>query len=462
MISASCGILHTLACSTNWYRTGTFGLDLIREPLMVQTVLKPILAFVFPGGLLCFLALGFLRPNGLPLWCQGPVAALPYLALASGLLFGWYFISARMLFTLVVFTFADRALMAFPFQKDPDPVSQIVFSLSVFLVPMNILGFSLLREGRAETIRHVMAATLLLIQPLVVLWLCQPAQQDLALTLVTSGLAGWSTSWTPIPQTALLVFIIALTLQVSRFAVSRNPMDAGAAWALGTVFLAYHCVQFGWNPTHYLSTAALIVFVSLVQASYQDTYRDDLTGISGRLAYEETTAHLGGHFALAVLAIDQLKSYAGSHGRPVVEQVLKLVSQKVEAACQGGRVFRVSGEELTFVFPHQSAMEALVALNEVRKTVQSASLILRGRDRVWDNTGGTKSPGPKDRALPVTASIGVAEKSGDAASFDLVIKCAYRALYEAKAGGGNAVKRGAVTRQSTTHSSGRIVTASEY
>ena len=114
------------------------------------------------------------------------------------------------------------------------------------------------------------------------------------------------------------------------------------------------------------------------------------------------------------------------------------------------------------VFPHQSAMEALVALNEVRKTVQSASLILRGRDRVWDNTGGTKSPGPKDRALPVTASIGVAEKSGDAASFDLVIKCAYRALYEAKAGGGNAVKRGTVTRQSTSHSSGRIVTASEY
>ena len=106
-------------------------------------------------------------------------------------------------------------------------------------------------------------------------------------------------------------------------------------------------------------------------------------------------------------------------------------------------------------------MEALVDLNEVRKAVQSASLILRGRDRVWDNIGGTKSPGPKDRALPVTASIGVAEKSGDAA-FDLVIKSAYRALYEAKAGGGNAVKRGAVTRQSTTHSSGRIVTASEY
>ncbi|MDF2460327.1 MAG: putative Diguanylate cyclase [Nitrospira sp.] len=425
-------------------------------------MLKAILAFLFPGGLLFLLALGFLRPSGLPLWCQGAVAALPYLALAFGLVFGWYFVSTRMLFTLLVVTFADRALMAFPFQKDPDPVSQTVFSLSAFLVPMNILGFSLLREGREGTIRHAMAAMLLLIQPLVVLWLCQPAQQDLALALVTSGLTGWATGWTPIPQAALLAFFIALTLQVSRFAVSRNPMDAGAAWALGTVFLAYHGMQYGWNPTHYLSTAALIVFVSLVQVSYQETYRDELTGISGRQAYEETVAQLGGNFALAVLAIDQLKSYAGSHGRPVVEQVLKLVSLKVESACLEGRVFRVSGEELTLLFPHRSAMEALVALNDVRRTVESASLFLRGRDRVWDNTGGKKSPGLKDRALPVSASIGVAEQSGDAVSIDLVIKSAYRALYEAKAGGGNAVKRATVTRQSIPRSSGRIVTASEY
>jgi diguanylate cyclase (GGDEF)-like protein len=430
--------------------------------LMVQDTLKAILVFVFPGGLLFLVAVGFLRPSGLPLWCQSAVAALPYLALAFGLLFGWYFASTRMLFTLVTLAFADRVLVAFPLQKDPDPVSQIVFSVSAFLVPMNLLGFSILQEGRAGTIRQAMRVILLLIQPVVVVWLCQPAQQDLALALVTSGLTGWSTSWTPIPQAALLAFLIAVTMQVSRFALSRNPMDAGAAWALGTVFLAYHCTQFGWNATHYLSAAALIVFVSLVQASYQETYRDELTGIPGRMAYEETTAQLGGNFALAVLAIDQLKSYAGSHGRPVVEQVLKLVSQKVESACHGGRVFRVSGEELTLLFPQQSAMEALVALNNVRKTVESASLFLRGRDRVWDNTRGTKSPGRKDRALPVTASIGVAERSGDEASLGLVIKSAYRALYEAKAGGGNAVKRGAVPRPSIQRSSGRIVAASEY
>ena len=51
-----------------------------------------------------------------------------------------------------------------------------------------------------------------------------------------------------------------------------------------------------------------------------------LTQYRGAVAYEEATAQLGKHFAIAVLAIDQLKAYAGIHGKPVVEQVLKLIA----------------------------------------------------------------------------------------------------------------------------------------
>ena len=133
-------------------------------------------------------------------------------------------------------------------------------------------------------------------------------------------------------------------------------------WPL--IFLAYHGTQFGWRPTNFLATAGLIMFLSLVQASYQQTYRDALTGLPGRIAYEEATAQLGRKFSMAVLAIDQLKTYAGTHGKPVVEQILKLAATKVQAACQAGRVFRVSGEELTLLFSRQSAVETLVELEQ--------------------------------------------------------------------------------------------------
>lgn len=48
----------------------------------------------------------------------------------------------------------------------------------------------------------------------------------------------------------------------------------------------------------------------------------------------------------------------------------------------------------------------------------------------------------------MTASIGVADTAAEGATLSMVIKAAYRALYEAKAGGGNTLKRGAITAES--------------
>jgi len=420
---------------------------------MLYRLLQLLLTFVFPGGLLFVAALGFLRPHGLPVWCQGPVAALPYLALTFGLVFGWYFASTRMLLSLLSLTFASQALVTWPLDTNYASVSHTIFAATTFLLPLNFLAFSILKEEAIGSLRGAVPVLLFLVQPFVVLWLCDPTNQDMALALQTDYLPAWSASWTPVPQAALLVFLISGLMHLVRFVLRRHPMDAGATWALAAVFLAYHGTQFGWRPTNFFATAGLILFLSLVQASYQQTYRDALTGIPGRIAYEEATAHLGGQFAMAVLAIDQLKTYAGTHGKRVVEQILKLAATKVQAGCRAGRVFRVSGEELTLLFSRQSAVEVLVELEHIRKSLESTALYLRDGQRVWDNTGGAATPGRNDQELSMTASVGVADSATEGTTLSMVIKAAYRALYEAKAGGGNVVKRGPVAVASFRRSS---------
>jgi GGDEF domain-containing protein len=384
---------------------------------MLNQLLKTIPAFLVPGGLIFIAAFGFLRPGGLPPWLQQPVAALPYVVLAFGLIFGWYFSSSRIILSLVILSLADRALFAFPLSgSDPNPLGPTIFSATAFLLPLNLLAFSILKEDAVSTIRGAIRTFAVMVQPFLVLWLCDPGQRDIAAALQLTYIHWLPTGWTPIPQAALLAFVVAGPMHAIRFALYRNALDGGAAWALAAVFLAYHGVGHGWRPTNFFSTAGLILFVALIQSSYQQAYRDDLTGISGRLAYEEATAQLGKQFVIAVLSVDQLKSYANTHGKSVAEQILKLVAPKVQTACQGGRVFRVSGEELTLLFHDQSAMEALVTLDQVRKAVESTSLFLRGRDRVWEDTRVTPSPGNKDRELPVTLSIGVTEASTEKAT----------------------------------------------
>ncbi len=426
---------------------------------------KTVRTFFIPGGIIFFAAIGFLRPQGLPSWLHQPVTALPYIVLIFGLIFGWYFSHLRMLLSLLTLALADRALQHFPVTgQDPNGLGLTVFSVTAFLVPLNLLTFSLLKEDSRSMIRDTIQLLGVLIQPLLVLWLCSPAQQDIATVFRQTYLAWIPTGWTPVPQAALLAFVVAGLMHLVRFAIRCDPFDGGTTWALAATFLAYHAAQFNWQPTNFFSAAGLILFVALLQSSYQQTYRDELTGIGGRLAYEEASAQLGKHFSIAVLSIDQLKPYANLHGKSVSEQVLKLIAPKVQSACSGGRVFRISGEELTLLFHNQSAREALVALEQVRKAVEGAFIYLRGRDRVWEDHRRTKQPGPRDRELPLSVSIGVADNTIEAASMNLVIKAAYRALYDAKAAGGNQVKRGVTVAEPirrSTGASGRAVASGD-
>jgi diguanylate cyclase (GGDEF)-like protein len=256
-----------------------------------------------------------------------------------------------------------------------------------------------------------------------------------------------------------------LLLHIIRFTLHRDPLEGGAIWALCAIFVAYHTSRYGWQSTNFFMAAGLILFVTLLQSFYQRTYRDELTGIPGRLAYDEAIAQLGKRFSVAVISIDQLTQYANTHGKSVSEQILKLVAPRVQTACSDGQVFRTTGEDLTVLFPGKSATETLGALETVRKTIEAISLFLRGSDRVWERQREAQKTGSRDQALPITLSLGVAEKAGDSATLTLVIKSAYRGLYEAKGVGGNVVKRGleAIAPAPRSHAgSGRIVPSGDY
>ena len=400
------------------------------------------------------------------MWLHQPITALPYIVLTFGLIFGWYFASSRMILSLLVLALADQALVLFPTTgADRSAVNQTILAVTAFLVPLNLLAFSILKEDSLSTLRGVTRVVLVLVQPFLLLWLCLPDHHDLASSFTREYIPSLYTEWTPIPQPALFAFATAMLLHFIRFALHRDPLEGGAIWALFAVFVAYHTSRYGWQPTNFFMAAGLILFVTLLQSFYQRTYRDELTGIPGRLAYAEAIGQLGKRFSVAVISIDQLTQYANTHGKSVSEQILKRVAPRVQAACSDGQIFRTTGEDLTVLFPGKSATETLSTLETVRKTTEAIGLFLRGRDRVWETQRGIKKAGSRDRELPITLSIGVGEKLDDSATLSLVIKSAYRALYEAKGIGGNVVKRGEVTIDPARRShagSGRIVASGEY
>lgn len=416
-------------------------------------MLHTLLAILLPGGVAYFAAIGFLRPHGLPPWAHPLVTVLPYIVFGFGALYGWFVSSSRLVLSLLILALADRGILLFP-PTDPDPTSvgSALWTFTSFLLPLNLLALSLVKDEALSTWRGLLRLVPVLAQPILVVCLFLGDLTDLARSL------SYRTEWSPVPQPAMLAFLGATLLLGIRFACERNPLDAGTLWALIACWTALHGTRHGWNPTNFFSAAGLILFLTLVQASYRTAYRDSLTGLLGKQAYEEAVARLGTKYTLAIVGLDQLKAYGNQYGKAVSEQLLRLVAPKIQAAAAHGQVYRIAGEEFTILFPRRTATDTLAPLEAIRKEVEESGWHLRGSDRVWEGARlGAE-------ALPLTASIGMVEAEGGHAMLGLVTKAAYRALYDAKGEGGNVIRRGnpiPPPPKPTRSDNGRIVAYSD-
>tara|TARA_R110001592_G_scaffold93981_3_gene272510 strand:+ start:2493 stop:3719 length:1227 start_codon:yes stop_codon:yes gene_type:complete len=188
------------------------------------------------------------------------------------------------------------------------------------------------------------------------------------------------------------------------------------------------------------SALFLGLFVFYQQSNYQVTYKDALTGISGRRALDDYLSTLGKHYSIAMLDVDHFKKFNDTYGHDVGDQVLKMVAARVAQVQGGGRAFRYGGEEFTIVFNRQSADEIHVFLEAVRQSIQKYQMVLRSDERVKDKKTGKESRGKniksKVKTVSVTISIGVANSAQGMKPKD-IIKAADQLLYKAKESGRN-------------------------
>ena len=210
------------------------------------------------------------------------------------------------------------------------------------------------------------------------------------------------------------------------------------AWLAGIlVFLDFSLLNVS---SACFSALFLGLFVFYQQSNYQVTYKDALTGISGRRALDDYLSTLGKRYAIAMLDVDHFKKFNDTHGHDVGDQVLKMVAARVAQVQGGGKAFRYGGEEFTIVFNRKCADEIFVFLEAVRESIQKYEMVLRSDDRVKDKKSGKESRGKKVKSktntVSVTISIGVANSAAGLKPKD-IIKQADQLLYKAKESGRN-------------------------
>ncbi len=150
---------------------------------------------------------------------------------------------------------------------------------------------------------------------------------------------------------------------------------------MAAVFLWLQFAPVGKASDAYVATAALILAASLIETSYVLAYHDELTGIRGRRAFNESLLSLDQQYAIAIVDIDHFKKFNDTYGHDVGDQVLCMVAKRLSQVGGDGQAFRCGGEEFAIVFPNTSAKEAFDHLDALRQIIEKSTFHVRGSER---------------------------------------------------------------------------------
>jgi two-component system, cell cycle response regulator len=169
---------------------------------------------------------------------------------------------------------------------------------------------------------------------------------------------------------------------------------------------------------------------------------DELTGLANR---REALTRLAECWALAgrygdplscmVADLDYFKRLNDTYGHAAGDRALKEIARRLQESVRAGElVCRLGGEEFLILCPRASVHAAQAAAERLRAAVAAAPVD-------WDGA-----------QLPVTISLGVAERTAAMPSQEHLLKAADDALYAAKAAGRNRVCAAGTTAGASDHS----------
>lgn len=402
--------------------------------------MKRWVMFFLPGGLLfCAAVLTVNIPsfrNMIP-----PVMDFaPYLVFISAALIGWRFNRSSLVFAVLILAFADWALMTWAGDLgDMSVKGRVVFHAAAFLLPVNLVFLSLMKERGIFTFHGIFRLSLIILQPVTLAAFAGLHSEPMLAYLTMHLISLPFLDRMALAQPAIIAFVLGFLIVGIKFFINQGAKESGFFWALLILFFSLLSVKPGMESEFYFTVAGFILLVSIIEASHAMAFKDELTGLPARRALKEDLLKLGSHYILAMVDIDHFKKFNDTYGHDVGDQVLRMVATKLAEVSGGGKSFRYGGEEFTVIFQGRYADHAKEHLEDLRQEIESTDFIIRRRlrprkkpERISESTNPVKS-------VSVTISIGMACRDERNHTPQDVIKAADKALYRAKKQGRNRV-----------------------
>ncbi|MBI9043725.1 MAG: diguanylate cyclase [Anaerolineaceae bacterium] len=199
--------------------------------------------------------------------------------------------------------------------------------------------------------------------------------------------------------------------------------------------------QYNYGMLASIEAFAAIAGIAIENARLYDQQQlladtDGLTGLANRRKFDEIlkleyrrNRRANRTLSLALLDIDKFKNYNDTYGHPVGDDLLRNLGSLLKSMVREvDFVARYGGEKFVIILPETSLRNAEMVMDRLRKKVTLLHI----------QSQSSELPLPD---FAVTVSIGISSVSGEEKSASELLEEADVALYQAKEGGRNQVRR---------------------
>lgn len=366
----------------------------------------------------------FLNITRLPISSTFILKYASYVFFIIGMLLGLRFNKSKVFFLCLILGISQL------YQSNESPYISDILS---FLLPINILLFSIFKERGIFTNWGKLKFGLIMAQFVYVWWLLIPQNSGFGSFLYFRLFHIDFIDNITIPQLSSLLFLLVFLALSTKLYFNPTLMDSSLIGVILMTFIGLLLKDKHLGLNLFYAMAGLMLVIGVVEASYFMAYGDELTEIPARRALKESMMKLSGKYAIAMVDIDFFKKFNDTYGHDTGDQVLRMVASNLGQIAGGGKAFRFGGEEFTILFANKTREDVIPLLEELRKDIAKQKHTYRKKRKVMG----------KDKViskqLGVTISIGVAEKSENYKTAEEVLKAADKALYKAKKNGRNCV-----------------------
>ncbi|WP_444930022.1 diguanylate cyclase [Microbulbifer sp. SSSA002] len=298
--------------------------------------------------------------------------------------------------------------------------------LYLSLVAVNLVLFTCSRDRSVLSIFGLLWSLLLLIEGVGFAWLydcCSPLNLVFPLESLPAGVSGFT-----LPQ------LIGGISAFGAFALLFLYPGPTAMGLFSCIILLLFSVWLSLPLEFIGSVAGILLVASLLGASYELAFRDELTGLHSRRAFRYQMLTPAWNYSLAMVDIDYFKKLNDRYGHQVGDQALQMVAAQL-ARHASGTVFRYGGEEFAIYLAGRNREAKEARLEEIREKIANYPLRLRSSGRLSAGVSFRGRGGGKP--IKITVSIGVAHRSKKLRKPEAILKAADQALYKAKRSGRN-------------------------